>query len=272
MRLNNFAYRPWTVPVRIDLENDVLVVRSPYSATFVDSLKVTIPNHGREWDKFGKVWKVSPSFGVKLKEIVDRAYGSDVVLPALPTDVSDGEFEGEFRAEYIANCRNGFASVWSGDKCVGSVSEFALREWFRQPADAPATLYGALGVDQGASSLEIKSAFKRMARVWHPDICREPNAREMFEKIREAYGILSDDQSRRKYDAALAFERLAAPRQVTVPVSFTTPIKCGLLIVKGRRELGKITATKIIDWREIRNECGQVMTAYWEQGAKAIWV
>jgi len=60
--------------------------------------------------------------------------------------------------------------------------------------------YEVLGVQKNASSDEIKSAFRRLARQYHPDVSKEPDAEEKFKEINEAYGVLSDPQKRSQYD------------------------------------------------------------------------
>jgi molecular chaperone DnaJ len=60
--------------------------------------------------------------------------------------------------------------------------------------------YEVLGVQKGASADELKSAFRRLAREYHPDVSQDPNAEEKFKEINEAYGVLSDDQKRAQYD------------------------------------------------------------------------
>ena len=57
-----------------------------------------------------------------------------------------------------------------------------------------------LGVEKGASQDEIKSAYFRKAKMYHPDISKEFNAKEKFSKITEAYETLSDETKRRSYD------------------------------------------------------------------------
>jgi len=62
-------------------------------------------------------------------------------------------------------------------------------------------LYKILGVSIEASQQEIKAAFRRLAMRWHPDLNpQQPDARERFQCIREAYERLADPARRREYD------------------------------------------------------------------------
>jgi curved DNA-binding protein len=61
--------------------------------------------------------------------------------------------------------------------------------------------YKLLGISKGASKEEIKRAFRKMARKYHPDVNPdEPKSGEKFKEVNEAYGILSDDKKREMYD------------------------------------------------------------------------
>lgn len=60
--------------------------------------------------------------------------------------------------------------------------------------------YETLGVPKGANGDEIKSAFRRLARQYHPDVSQEPDAEERFKEINEAYAVLSDEEKRAAYD------------------------------------------------------------------------
>ncbi len=60
--------------------------------------------------------------------------------------------------------------------------------------------YETLGVSKGATDEEIKRAFRKLAKEYHPDINKEPGAEEKFKEIGEAYSVLSDANKRAQYD------------------------------------------------------------------------
>lgn len=60
--------------------------------------------------------------------------------------------------------------------------------------------YEVLGVDKNASEADIKSAFRKLAKKYHPDVCKDPDGAEKFKEAQEAYAVLSDKNERSKYD------------------------------------------------------------------------
>ncbi|MGH8686158.1 MAG: DnaJ C-terminal domain-containing protein [Burkholderiales bacterium] len=60
--------------------------------------------------------------------------------------------------------------------------------------------YGTLGVQREASADEIRKAFRRLARKFHPDVSKEPDAEARMKEVNEAYAVLSEPEKRAAYD------------------------------------------------------------------------
>ncbi|QUL55306.1 DnaJ domain-containing protein [Paenibacillus tritici] len=68
-----------------------------------------------------------------------------------------------------------------------------------------ANYYEHLGVDRQASKQEIKKAYQRLAKKWHPDVNKAPEAEARFKEAAEAYEVLGDEEKRRSYDEELRY-------------------------------------------------------------------
>lgn len=65
--------------------------------------------------------------------------------------------------------------------------------------------YQILGLQRGASEEEIKKAYRKLARKYHPDVSKEANAKEKFQEVSEAYETLRDKEKRAAYDSLGSF-------------------------------------------------------------------
>ncbi|WOH09870.1 hypothetical protein DCAR_0729330 [Daucus carota subsp. sativus] len=103
----------------------------------------------------------------------------------------------------------GGAQIW-GQNCFISVStSFNCTEFnrsricvkrVRTVVSASADYYSTLGVSKSADNKEIKAAYRKLARQYHPDVNKQPGATEKFKEISAAYEVLSDDKKRALYD------------------------------------------------------------------------
>ena len=61
--------------------------------------------------------------------------------------------------------------------------------------------YEVLGVPRDAGQDDIQSAYRRLARQYHPDVNKEPGAEDRFKEVSEAYDLLRDPEHRAEYDS-----------------------------------------------------------------------
>ncbi|HKU56564.1 MAG TPA: molecular chaperone DnaJ [Gaiellaceae bacterium] len=85
----------------------------------------------------------------------------------------------------------------------------------------PESLYDTLGVDKGASADEIKKAYRKLARRYHPDTNQgDKDAEERFKQVQTAYDVLSDEEKRKAYDRFGSTNGRGAPGPGGVNVDF----------------------------------------------------
>lgn len=60
--------------------------------------------------------------------------------------------------------------------------------------------YDILGVSKTATDNDIKSAFRKLSKKYHPDVCKDADAEEKFKEVNEAYSVLSDPEKKQMYD------------------------------------------------------------------------
>ncbi|XP_021737105.1 chaperone protein dnaJ A7A, chloroplastic-like isoform X1 [Chenopodium quinoa] len=83
---------------------------------------------------------------------------------------------------------------------VSSARNPCHKRGFRFIVRAESDFYSILGVSRNASKSDIKSAYRKLARSYHPDVNKEPGAEQKFKDISNAYEVLSDDEKRSIYD------------------------------------------------------------------------
>ncbi|KAI3816989.1 hypothetical protein L1987_10775 [Smallanthus sonchifolius] len=81
-----------------------------------------------------------------------------------------------------------------------------------QRIGTPSSLYEVLGIQIGADTVEIKAAYRRLARVLHPDVGNHDSSADEFMKVHSAYATLSDPGKRADYDRSLFVRQKMAVR------------------------------------------------------------
>ncbi|KAH6832831.1 DNAJ heat shock family protein [Perilla frutescens var. hirtella] len=106
------------------------------------------------------------------------------------------------RNRSLASQRSAFYSQESLNTLFssGSYNNPCQRRGTRLIVRAERDYYSVLGVSKSASKSEIKSAYRKLARSYHPDVNKEAGAEDKFKEISNAYEVLSDDEKRSIYD------------------------------------------------------------------------
>lgn len=261
--------------VSITFENGALVFSAPYDALMVAQLKSRIPAGDRQWDKARKVWLIAPSQASTLVQLSEQYLDVTPQLPNIPPPTTARETR-LLDIRYIGATKDrGDGDRTAFGWCDGGwnviFSESALRGYFdldtHDPESAP-TFYGVLGIRQNATENDIRKAYRRLALQWHPDRCREPNAKEQFIAIQRAYETLNNPTQRARYNAGLTLEAtIGKSTASTHTPGYRSPLRCGLILCEGIMVLGRFVVSTINLWEDITNADGQVLSTSWPVGA-----
>jgi DnaJ-domain-containing protein 1 len=262
---------------------NALAFASSYDRDLVADLKASIPANARRWDPENKVWLVSPQYGRVCADLAMRHLGVAMSVPSVAATVTTSTRL--VKLEYLGQAKDRGDSILTAfGYANGSWSLVfpvdVLRRWFEATEEKPnpasaVTLYGVLGVAKTAGPEEIKKAYRRAARTYHPDVNKEPDAEEQFKVINHAYSVLSDSNQRGRYDAGLAFAATQQPH-VSFPqdisYGYRTPLRCGWVLVEGIESVGRFVVSRIVQWEDVTDQTGRVMVSSWPVGADTLEV
>jgi hypothetical protein len=259
----------------------------PFDRVLVNAIKA-LPYADRRWDGGRKAWIIAPNAVNTAVSLVQQHTGIVLQVPAL---AAAGPVLRAVKMEYLGRSKprdgGSFASGYMDGSWSLLFPEPVLRSWFGDltPEEAPTTartLYQVLMVKQDTPIDEIKAAYRRLARTWHPDVCKEPDAAEQFQRIQHAWETLRDDKQRRKYNAGLALEASQhhlknheRRRHDTDVYGYRAPLRNGYLFLEGSFRVGQLAVSKILSWNDITDQFGRTMVSSWPAGAETFsidWV
>src|SRR6266540_174470 len=290
--IENRSEKQFTTQVSITAAGADYAIKFGYNAALLKKLKDAVPESERAWHKTAKAWLISPEEIEKAIQAISQHTGQTIVLPEAKPSAPE-VCEKSFLLEYLGATKDRGKRVSAYGSVNGEwASEFpedVLRSFFEgrevnQKPDGLQTLYRALCVFESVMHEEIKKAYKRLARQWHPDVCQEDNAAEMFRKINEAYLVLIDPEKKARYDAGLYFERqgedqgratkIARRPRVDYQYGYRAPLRCGQVTARGTVRLMRFVVTEILNWEDVIRD-DKVMTSTWPRGAdtfQILWV
>lgn len=268
--------------IEVKVEPSGVAFSVPWNQGWLDEFKQLVPYKDRNWDKPMRRWWVAFPHAAAVAQITEKYFGQKIELPDL-TDITAVTEEYAIRLLYITVCKKrddgsttAFGFYNGGWNVV--FPEEVLKGFFDGTNTDTATLYSVLLLPRAATAQEIKSAYRRLARQWHPDVCPEDTARERFQEIDTAYKTLCDPLKKKRYDAGLVFEEsLRTPadesyhRFLANPkLGYRPPLRCGDLTVEASRQLGKLHVSKITKWDDITDARGRVLVTSWDSRLEQI--
>lgn len=190
--------------VKITVAGSDYALSFGYDAALLKKLKDAIPESERTWHKTQKVWLISPKEIGMAINVVRLHTGRPLELPTEKPQAPE-VMEKTFLLEYLGATKDrgkrtsAYGSVngdWASEFPEDVLKAFFEGGMLAQSRDGQQTFYQVLCVVESSTLEQIKSAYRRLARQWHPDVCREENATEMFRKLDEAYKTLSNQIGR----------------------------------------------------------------------------
>lgn len=258
---------------QVSLTSGALRVQTPYNPDFVAAIK-GMPRAARTYEPDSKVWLVDPIYHRQVREWIQRFYGEDIGDPPGLNDLQTKPTTRILDVWYLGRTRDTggdeleATGMNQARQWVYVFPERVLREWFEGFADTgtATTLYGILSIGRVADGDEIKSAYRRMVRQWHPDVCHEQNAAEMFKRIQNAFEILSNSDKRARYDAGLVLtatvDRAREGGNHKAAAGYRSSLRCGYIMAEGVERVGRFVVSKIIAWEDICSERGVLITSW----------
>jgi len=267
-------------PSRLSIENGAVVVATPYDPALVASIK-GLPASERKYNPTRKVWLVDPKHAPTIAHWIEAFLGETVPVPELKTTYQS-KITQRLTVRYVGSCKprsDGSSSAYGllglgGNNWNVIFPEQVLRDFFGGSLATPGeaeSYFSLLGISQAATVDDVSKAYRRMAKLWHPDICKEEAATDVFIRIKTAYDVLKDPDTRARYEAGLAFEALVNTPEPSVlqrPYGYRAPLRSGMILIEGYQKFSMIEVEKILSWEDIVDGQGRVLIVSWPAGAK----
>ena len=250
-----------------------------YNKLAVNAVK-RIPSNLRRWDNAKKVWIVANSELPELIRICRFIIGSEPnIIGKVQTNT--GQQTKLIKVKYIGQPKDrgdGQNTVFAcdfSDEWNIIFSEDILKNWFecgiggieKKTPVLVVSKYALLGIAKSANGSEIKKAYRNASKRFHPDVNHDSDAEDIFIKIKEAYDMLQNPLSRRRYDAGMAFAEDASkstqkPYKPVLHGAYRPPVRCGWIMATGKYEVGRFMVEKILKWEPIIKNGMELVTSW----------
>lgn len=242
------------------LRGDAIVIQFSYNQTMIARLKEYIPSYERIWDADYKEWIIHP------KHIGFLRGEGFPVKDSWPSSIKPKTIN--FNLIYLGKIKDGKAANGANEQeqYIYKFPADVLVAFFK--ASVFHSYYSILAIDREANQEQIKASYRRLAKQWHPDICKEPNAQEMFIALKEAFDVLSNQTLKARYDLISPYLSVTkTPINNAALVDWCPPYRCGRISASVEPFAKHFIIRKIISWNDITNSSGQTLVTSFSRGA-----
>jgi len=267
-------------------------LKCKYDRAFIDALKIEVPSFGRTWDNDHRTWHIDPDW---YKEVENLVWYHFKFRPTWPQArlFKPNYRDIDFKLMYVGNSKGDpdratkrASSGTDGKSWDYIFWEFALANWFTgvtpsRPRQQLANLYSILEIPEDFPTDQMKAAFWKQAKIWHPDVNKTPEATERFKLVNEAFETLSKPLRRARYDIGLKIEKeemFQAGHNSRGNYSnisqygstFKPPVRCGILRARGYDRMGRFYITEVEDWNDIVDQRGRTLVTKWDMRSQTV--
>lgn len=258
--------------------SDYVDITFNFDKRLVDIIKNVIPSYGRQYNKATKTWTIHKLYYIEFEKSA-RLLGY-TIYTSIDTKTVEEPVESEYTYNvlYVGIPKKRFGSYYSfGMIDDGSwllqFSRNVLKEWFGDyKANDP---YSILGIpfNKSLTQKDIKKAYHSVSKQWHPDVCKEDNAKEMFQEIQLAYSKIDSETKREEYDArremALRFTKHGLVKAESDEI-YIPRRRCGVVKFIGKMSMGRLIVSKIISWEDITDNSGKTLVTWWNTSLNSL--
>lgn len=274
------AQRTWA---KLEATSGGLKFTSSYDSGLVSSLKAQVPPTARRWSPDDKAWIIAPQYGQAVADICAVQLGVNVDVPWSENTRPRSE-QRLLQVDYIGQLKDrgdgaltAFGLVSPANNWTVVFSESVLRAWFegsnQKESVITTTLYSLLALKRDATQDEIKSAWRKMVKRYHPDVNKDDDAAAMTRAINDAYEVLRNPAMRKRYDAGLQLEATIQGQQSKIDFGaaayWRPPIRCGHILATGHEEVGRFVIDRIDQWLDITRN-GMTLVTSWDTATNSL--
>lgn len=262
--------------VEITVGGKHIYIRGDYDSYIYEELKQVIPGYARKWVSREKMWVVNAEHLSTVVSIFELSCRFNVTIVHSKVEIDIVNIERDvIRLMYLGTAKDRGDGIKVANGTTGkrnrrnliwdiSVEMSVLTAHFNP---APTNAFSLLGVSATSTDNEIKTAYRQIIKLYHPDVNKSEEAESKFELYTEAYQKIKTEQLRKGYNRRLQLASRFAQNDDVDGWSdgYRSPKTCGIVTFAGKLQYEYITIEHIFSWDDIVDG-NKVLRTYYNNG------